>query len=274
MQQNPTQNPAQLYEHFYGPAIFRPLTDILVSFAPPPPGGRVLDLACGTGFVARNVAPLVGVEGSVLAVDINPRMLAVARELAVSKGAPITWVEADATQAALPAGELDAAYCQQGLQFFSDRLAALHAVHAALKPGGFIAVAVWKAIEHHPLMAALAEIEARHLSGLGATYEDITAPFSLGAIDVLRDLLVKAGFMRVRTAEWELSAEFPDPQTFVRNMETAYGGVIPAFVEDREAFERFVLTVEREAGDVVQRFTSGGRVRFDMPTNLAVAYVD
>ena len=272
MQQDLTPSPARLYEHFFGPAIFRPLSEILVRFAPPPHGGCVLDLACGTGFVARTISPLIGVDGSVVAVDINPRMLAVAQEQPLPAGASIEWLEADATEVAFDASRFDAAYCQQGLQFFSDRAAALRTVHGAVRPGGFFAVAAWKPVEQHPLLHALAEIEARHLSELGVTYEDVTAPFSLGEENVLRHLLMEAGFERITLEERVVAAELPGQATFVRNMETAYGAVIPAFVEDRAAFERFVSSVEREARSVVNQYTSDDKVRFEMPTNVALAH--
>jgi ubiquinone/menaquinone biosynthesis C-methylase UbiE len=271
MEANCIPGPAQLYEQFYGPAIFRPLAEVLVDFAPPPVGGRVLDLACGTGLVARAVAAQVGPAGSVTAADINPAMLAVARSQPAGAGAAIEWVEADATTADLPAGHFDMVYCQQGLQFFSDRQAALARARSALKRTGRFAVATWEPIEQQPLHAAFAEVELRHLSELGVTYDDLIAPFSLGDRDELRQLLEEAGFQDVEIRRHPLEVRWPEPGTFVRNMETAYGAVLPAFVANAAAFASFLDAVERETRDIVQRYTVDGELRFPMPTNLAVA---
>ncbi len=266
-------SPVEMYEQFYGPGIFQPLTVVLAEFAAPKPGERVLDMACGTGLVARHVAPLVGAAGKVVAVDINPAMLAVGRNQPVPDGAVIEWREGDAVTIDLSGEEFDLVLCQQGLQFFSDPAAALRRVHGSLVPGGRIALAVWQGIEQQSLFAEFAEIEAPYLAPLGVTYEDLIAPFTLGDADQLRSLLEDAGFARIEVVSHAIEARFPSPETFARKMETAYAAVVPAFVEDPAAFETFVDAVERETREVVERYSRDGTLRFSMPTNLAVAYV-
>lgn len=75
------ESPAQVYEEYLGPTIADPFTRVLLEHIAPHRGQRVLDGASGTGSVARQVAPLVGVNGRVVALDINPDMLAVGRLL-------------------------------------------------------------------------------------------------------------------------------------------------------------------------------------------------
>lgn len=89
MRQQQSPSPAEVYEQYLGPAIADPWTRVLLEFAAPQPGERALDLASGTGSVLRQVAPLVGTEGKVVALDINPDMLAVGRALAAPAGATI-----------------------------------------------------------------------------------------------------------------------------------------------------------------------------------------
>ncbi len=72
-------NPAETYENYYVPAMFRPWANILLRHAAPQPRERLLDVACGTGIVAREAAPLVGSDGQVVALDMNPAMRALAR---------------------------------------------------------------------------------------------------------------------------------------------------------------------------------------------------
>lgn len=93
-QQGPS--PAEIYEQYLGPTIVHPWTSVLLEYAAPQPGERVLDVACGTGSVARHVAPLVGTHGKVAALDVNPDMLAVARALPTPAGAPIAWRQGNA----------------------------------------------------------------------------------------------------------------------------------------------------------------------------------
>jgi SAM-dependent methyltransferase len=263
--------PAELYEQFYGPAIFGPLAEILVEYAAPRDGERVLDLACGTGLVARRVAPLLGRYGKVLAVDISPAMLEVARSLPAPEGAPIEWREADAIELELHHGELDLAFCQQSLQLFSNPVGVLERVRHGLAEGGRLALAAWQGIEFQSLLADFAEAEARHLGPLGVTFDDIIAPYSLGDPEELRSLLEQAGFAEIDIVYRPFEARFDSPASFARNLETAYGAVIPAFVEDPSAFEAFVEAVERDTRAAVRRYTVGNEVRFPMPTNLALA---
>jgi SAM-dependent methyltransferase len=270
----PTQNPAELYEQFYGPAIFQPLAEMLVEVAAPRPGERVLDLACGTGLVARRIAPTVGPQGRVVGLDINPAMLAVAREQAVAGGPEIEWRQADAVEVDLPGEEFDLVLCQQGLQFFSNQAAALRRVRDLLVPGGRVALAVWQGIERQSLFAEFVEVEARHLAPLGVTHEDLVAPFSLGEDGKLRALLEGGGFSRIEIVPRSLQARFPSPESFARRMETAYGAVVPAFVQDPAAFETFLDSVERDTRDLVRRYSDGDTVSYSMHTNLALAYVD
>jgi ubiquinone/menaquinone biosynthesis C-methylase UbiE len=263
--------PAQMYEEFYGPCIFRPLAEALVTFAPPPPGGRILDLACGTGIVARHLADLIGASGSIVAADINPAMLNIGRSRYASTAAPIEWIEADATTADFVPASFDAAYCQQGLQFFSDKLSALARLRRAIKPGGAAVIATWLPIDQHPIFAAFATVEARYLSDLGVTYDDLIARFSLGDPHELSLLLQQAGFRPVKLQRYDLRVKVTEPATFARRMETAYAAVIPAFVADPKAFASFVANVERETRGIIEQYTIDGNLLFTMPTNFVVA---
>ncbi|MEO6972950.1 MAG: methyltransferase domain-containing protein, partial [Rhodoferax sp.] len=89
-------NAAEMYEDYFVPAMFVPWASILLSQAAPQSGERVLDVACGTGIVARQAAPLVGASGQVVALDMNPAMLGVARTRPAPSGATITWHEGNA----------------------------------------------------------------------------------------------------------------------------------------------------------------------------------
>lgn len=100
----------------------------------------MLDVACGTGPVARYVAPLVGPMGRVLGLDLNAGMLAIARAMAQREG--------NATALPFPDASFDRVCCQQGLRFFPDRPATLQEMCRVLIPGGRLALAVWRGLEH------------------------------------------------------------------------------------------------------------------------------
>jgi SAM-dependent methyltransferase len=106
----------EVYERELVPAVFGPWAPLVIALADLEPEECVLDLACGTGVVARIAAEKVGERGAIVAADLNPGMVTVARSLQAPAGATIEWREADA--GALPfAGEaFDAVLCQLGLQ--------------------------------------------------------------------------------------------------------------------------------------------------------------
>jgi SAM-dependent methyltransferase len=272
MQQLAEPTSAEMYQHFYGPAIFEPCAELLLRRALPGPGERVLDLACGTGIVARRVAALVGPSGRVTGLDLNPGMIRVARSIPSSGGAPIVWVTGDATKPTLPDRTLDLVVCQQGLQFFHDRAGALRQIRRMLVPGGRVAIAAWVGIDRHPLFASLAESEAPRLAPLGVKYDELVAPFSLSREELV-GLLADAGFAGVKADEESIQTSFPEPDRFVERMEYAYAAVVPQFAADRAAFDAFVRTVEAETREVVRRYTRGDRVTFPMHTTIATAHV-
>ena len=270
--ESPKPTPPEVYERVLVPAVLRPLTLDVVDLAAPKEGERVLDLACGTGVVARTVAPIVGSSGTVVGVDVLPPMLAVARSLAPPDGAAIEWREGDATALELPDASFDLVICQQGLQFFPDRAATAAEVLRVLAPGGRFVAAVWQSIERQPFWKGFTQIEARNLAPLGLTPEDVTLPFSWGDADALRELLAEAGFESIELSTTMIMANFA-AETFIEDIEYPYGALVPGFLEDPDAFEAYVAAVREGTRDMLETtYLRGDRVIFETPANLAIAH--
>jgi ubiquinone/menaquinone biosynthesis C-methylase UbiE len=265
-----TRTPAEVYEEFFVPGMFAPCAGLLLAAAPPAAGHRVLDVACGTGVVARAAALLVGPEGAVTGVDVRPGMLAAAASTPAPEEPPIAWVEGDATALPFAGGSFDLVLCQQGLQFFPDRPAAAAELRRVLVPGGRAGIAVWQGFDRNDFFAAMAEVEARHLAQVGVDYGELAAPFALGDPEQLRVLLADAGFAEVRVEPRALTARFP-AERFVENTEFAFSAVVPQFVADPASFDEFVAAVDHELRDVLARHREGDEIAFPLHVNLAVA---
>lgn len=262
--------PAEMYERFFGPAIFVPWAKVLLEHAAPEPGERVLDLACGTGIVARHVAPHLGSEGEVIAVDISPDMLAVARSLPQPEGAKVDWRQGDARELPLPDDSVALVLCQQGLQFVPDRPAAVREMRRVLADGGRAVVSVWQGLDRHPVYRALLEAEARYLD---APIAEVAAPFMLGDEGELRALFADAGFERVEIIPKSLDVRFPTPERFVQLTLLAAAAVMPDFAqEDDAARAALVDAVGREVEEVLARHREGDHLVFPMPTHIVVAH--
>lgn len=266
--------PAEAYQDYFGAAIFEPMARKLLAYAPPEAGDRVLDVACGTGIVARLAAAITGPTGHVTGVDINPGMIAVATTQPGPDGVPIEYVQDDALALALPDASYDVVYCQHGVQFFPDRPAGLREMRRVLRDGGRVAIAVWHGLDRHPLYAALTDAELPHLTAFGVkvTRADLVAPFSLGDRDLLASLLSDAGFRHVEIVTRSIDARFATPDHFVERLEYAYAAVVPQFAEDPDLFAQYLTHINEETRAIVQRHRDGAWVVVPMHSHVAVAH--
>lgn len=218
----------EIYERHSVPAILARWAPELVGLAGLRAGEHVLDVACGTGIVTRQLPDRVGGRGRVVGLDLWSGALATAR--VVAPGTPIRWVEGDATKMPLAGGLFDAVICQQGLQFFSDRPVALSEMRRVLVQGGRLVLAVWRSIEQTPGFCVLQETLARRIGPELATL----SPFGLSDGQAIRSLVMNAGFRDVRVrAEVKLS-RWQSADHFVRNILALSPAIVEALAAQGE----------------------------------------
>ena len=236
--------PPQNYERYFVPAIGAPLATDLVGLAALRPGERVLDVACGTGIVARLAARQVGDAGRVAGLDVNPGMLAVARAVTPSD-LRIEWHEASAEAMPLPDAAFDVVLCQMGLQFVQDRDAAVREMRRVLVRGGRLLLNVPGPMPR--AFTILAEALARHAGPEAAGF--VGHVFSLHDEAEIRDLVGGAGFHGVAVQSDTLSLHLPPPEEFLWQYVhgTPLAGVVaPLDDERRDALQRDVVAGWRE----------------------------
>ena len=174
--------------------LFTPWAHDLIDRLAPPPGCAALDVACGPGTVSRVLAARIGPRGQVVAADVSPAMLEIARaKPSDPDSAPIEWIEAPAAPLPLPDSSVDIVTCQQGLQFFPDKIGALAEMRRVLRPGGRAGVAVWTRVEDQ-IMVLLRDAIANVISAEIA--DRYTGPFSLAGDDAA-EYARRAGFENV-----------------------------------------------------------------------------
>ena len=250
------------YERYFVPAIAAPLADDLVETAALQPGERVLDLACGTGIVARLAAGRVGPSGTVIGLDINPGMLAVARA-AAPPGTVIGWHQAPAHASALPDGTADVVLCQLGLQFFPDRAAALREMRRVLAPGGRIVLNV-PGPAPEPFLI-LAGALARHIRPELAPF--VQQVFSLHDTRELQELLAQTGFARATAEPASVALALPPPAEFLWQ----YVHSTPLASAAAEAGEAARAALERDVVTRWEPFTHGDRLMLELRVVTAAA---
>jgi ubiquinone/menaquinone biosynthesis C-methylase UbiE len=194
------------------PAITAKWAEDLLDRAQPREGEAVLDIACGTGIVARLTAKRIG-RGLVTGLDLNTGMLAVARG-APTEGAAIIWVEGSALDLPFSADSLDLVLCQQGLQFFPDQRKALGEMCRVLKGGGRAALSVYSCIERTPganaFVLALDDVVGRDASRIKRGEHSFTDATQFESL--LRD----SGFKAVDVQTVEQTVVFPSVIDYVR----------------------------------------------------------
>jgi ubiquinone/menaquinone biosynthesis C-methylase UbiE len=257
-------NAAENYERYFVPTIATPVARALLEAADLQPGERVLDVACGTGVIARLAAERVGSSGSVTGVDVAPDMIDVARSIPVPSGLTIEWHQADAASLPLPDASFDVVFCQMGLMFMNDKATALSEMRRVLAPGGRLAVNTPGAIQR-PL-EIMAEALARHISPDLAGFVHLV--FSMDDPGVLDGLLRDAGFRDVEATAGTVTLRLPPPADFLWqyiNMTPMGAFVAQAPEEAQDALERDVVDQWRQlVGD-------SPSVVFDQPMVIATA---
>jgi ubiquinone/menaquinone biosynthesis C-methylase UbiE len=244
-----TRRSAENYERYFVPSIGAPVAADLVRTAGLRPGERVLDAACGTGVVAKIAAERVAPGGTVAGLDLEPALLAVARET-TRPGLSIDWYEAPAEQIPLPDESFDAVLCSMGLQFFSGREAGLREFRRVLVPGGRLVASVPGPIP--PPLEIMAQALARHIEPKLASFVHVV--FSLYDPDELRDLAARAGFEEVDVLSAEVRLQLPPPAEFLWQYvwSTPLGAIV------RQADERSRLALEKEFTEMCRPFAPQG----------------
>jgi SAM-dependent methyltransferase len=195
-------NAAENYQKYFVPVIGGPFARDLVNEAALHPGDRVLDVACGTGSIARLAAERVGPGGSVSAIDVNAAMLGVARSL--PSAIPIKWYETAAESVPLPDQSFDVVFCGLGLQFFADKPAALREMHRVLKTGGRVYIST-------PVPNAFFDVLdraiARHVNEEASAF--VHAVFALNQGPEIEGLLTSAGFAGATARAHPITVDLP-----------------------------------------------------------------
>lgn len=250
------------YERFFVPTIGGPLAGDLIRVADLRPGERVLDVGCGTGVVARMASDKVGSDGTVVGLDINPGMLAIAASL-LPPDRSIEWHEASAESMPLPDQSFDVVLCQSSLQFMEDKPAALEEMHRVLATGGRMALNVPGPAT--PLFTSLADAMERHISADAAGF--VTRVFSLHERKAIELLISRAGFRDVDIQVHEKTSSLPAPRDFLWQ----YVRSTPLAAAVTQANDATIQALEDEVVDRWQDFEEDGVLMYKQRVVTAVA---
>ena len=255
------------YERHLVPSIFGPWAYDLVEIAELRPGERVLDIACGTGIVARTAVRKRGSTGRVVGLDLSGPMLAAAQAAAAAEGLVLEWREGSAVELPFADAAFDVVLCQQGLQFFPDKPRALREMNRVLRLGGRLVLSVWGPVERSPGFAVLAEALKRHVSP--ATGELITSgPFSLSNPDKLQALIADANFKDIVVRSALKTLRYASPDEFVLGYVSS--SALSGVVGDANESARAALLAE--VSEQLLSTVDGQEIAFPIESNVVIAH--
>jgi ubiquinone/menaquinone biosynthesis C-methylase UbiE len=259
---------AELFERYLVPAITAKWAEDLLDRAQPRGGEAILDIACGTGIVARLAAKRMG-RGLVTGLDLNAGMLNVARS-APTEGAAIIWIEGSALVLPFPEESFDLVVCQQGFQFFPDQRKALSEVCRVLKGGGRAALSVYSRIERTPganaFALALDDVVGRDASRIKRGEHSFTDATQLETL--FRD----SGFNTIAVQTVEQTIEFPSVLDYVRFQLLATPMTV--LLRDQTEPERAAIISSIAARTIAlstPAMLEGGRFTFPQEAYVAIA---
>lgn len=248
---------AENYERYFVPAIARPVSAGLLTAADLRPGENVLDVACGTGIIARLAAERVGPAGAVTGIDLAPDMIDVARAVPAPPGPTIEWHVGDGTSLPFPDGAYDAVLCQMGLMFMADRARAVTEMHRVLTPGGRVVVSTPGVIQ--PPLEILEQAIVEHISpDIGGF---VRAVFCLHDPDAVTTLLRDAGLRDVSATVSTATLHLPAPADFLWQ----YVNVTPMGPFVARASDAARSALERETVAAWQPYVVDGTLRVEQP---------
>jgi ubiquinone/menaquinone biosynthesis C-methylase UbiE len=250
---------AEAYEARFVPALFAEWAPRLVELAGVAPGQAVLDVACGTGIVARTAADALRGEGRVVGLDLNEAMLAVARRVRPD----LEWRQGDAAALPFPDRAFDAVLCQMALMFFPDRGRALGEMRRVVAPGGTVAVVVPGQLASQPAWGPFVAMVARHAGPEAVSL--LSTYWACGDLEQLRTLVESAGLEVIATRTRLGTARFESVDAFVATE-----------VESTPLIDRISQAVyariREEAREVLRAFTTpAGAIEAPLEGHLVAA---
>ncbi len=252
----------EVYERYLVEPLFRPFAEEALNRLNPAPDDSLLDVACGTGIVARLARLRLGSQARIVGVDTAPAMLAVARQAEST----IDWREGNAMKLPIQDAQFTLVSCHQGLQFFPDKLAAVREMHRVLATGGRVVIAVWLSTADISFAADLHAVAERHLG----TMTD--ARHSFGDANALARLLAEGGFRDVHVETVNHTVLGIDGPTYARLNAVTMVRMSPNVKTFTDAHRAELANrIATDSMTVVDKYTSDGIFQFTLASNIAKA---
>jgi len=214
----------EIYDLYLGPLLFEFSAQDLAERvgAVVADGGKILEVACGTGISTEYLHRALGAATEVVATDLNDAMIDYAR---AKRGAlpGVTFEPADAMALPFQDAGFDAVVCQFGIMFFPDKARGLAEMARVLKPGGLLAFNVWDSLQHNPYAQVTLEAMAHFFQDQAPKF--LETPFGYAEIDPIKALIEQTGFRGLDIHVVAATVERPDARHVARGLVEGNPGI-------------------------------------------------
>lgn len=216
------------YDRYLGPVLFEPFAKDIAARLPSEDLKDVLEIACGTGILTRQLRDNLAPEVRLVATDLNPGMVAFAQGK-FGANENVEWQEADAGALSFADGSFDAVVCQFGVMFVPDKEAAMRECHRVLRPGGVFLFNVWDSIKRNPFARIAHETIASFFDRDPPTFYEL--PFGFYEANLIQSLLKRAGFTGIEASLVTLPCRSPSAAEFAIGL--VRGNPVAVAIEER-----------------------------------------
>jgi ubiquinone/menaquinone biosynthesis C-methylase UbiE len=239
------------YDNYLGPFLFEPYGKEMAARVPLTNANAVLEIASGTGRATRHLRQRLPASARLVASDLSPDMLEVAKSKFKSSDA-IEFMMADMQNLPFESNTFDVVVCQFGIMFPPDKQKAFDEVHRVLKSGGVFLFSTWEQTERveifklifndHVLPFFTGENPARFL-----------VPFSLYDPEVLKAFLLKSNFTKIDVDRVVLKGVGESASDLVKGFFVTHAIGQEVADRDRQAFESISQEMEEA---IIRKFSN------------------
>lgn len=194
---------AKSYDKILVPSLFKPWALHLIENNQPWVDNMVLDLACGTGVVTKELVRYVSPNGKVIALDINGQMLDIAKSKCKEWENHINFIEGSCESMPIADSSLDVVVCQQGFQFFPNKHEAALEIYRVLKPGGKVIISTWCPVSECEIFGIICE--TLETLGENEISQMMRVPFDFMTQNELQEPFSAAGFSNIEVSKQKMS---------------------------------------------------------------------
>ena len=251
-----TDDFVKMHEDFLVPAIYAQWAHRVAEIAKIDLGHNILDVACGTGTLARAALLEAGLTGKVTGLDASEKML----ESASKHSRKIEWRHGDAEALPFKKNQFDRVMCQFSLMFIANRVSAIKEMLRVCKPDGLVVVAIWAPMELSRAYCALNRLVQKH-AGAHAAFK-LSSPWKLGAPGVMDALLLSSGVNEYECHQRVGLVRFPSIETFIES----HLRLVDEFHQmDEEAYAQLLRAADTELREFL---VPGGQIIAQLDANV------